>query len=90
MKTARLDCKIELAGAFWQGGPLRPDAVTCPLEGLERHRFEGLELQGEGVGQRVTDGAPANWVHGRQRGDADPAARLIGAGDFLPLVCRHD
>ena len=45
MKTARLDCKIELAGAFWQSGPLRPDAATRPVEGLERHRFEGLELQ---------------------------------------------
>ena len=76
------DCKIELAGAFWQGGPLRPDAATRPVEGLERHRFEGLELQGKGVGQRVTDGAPANRVHGRQRGDADPARgqRAIDGG----------
>ena len=52
---------------------LRPDAATRPVEGLERHRFKGFALQGEGVGQGVTDGAPANWVHGRQRGDADPA-----------------
>ena len=28
---------------------LRPDATTRPVEGLERDRFEGLELQGEGV-----------------------------------------
>ena len=73
---------------------LRPDAATCPVKGLERHRFEGFEFQREGVGQRITDGAPANWIHGRQRGDADPACgqRAIdgGAADVGGIRSAND